>query len=34
MVGLHPLAVRGARARLEAGANRAGRSLANFPVVS
>lgn len=33
MVGLHPLAVRAARARLEAGANRAGRSLANFPVV-
>ena len=33
MVGLHPLAVRAARARLEAGAARAGRSLANFPVV-
>jgi len=33
MVGLHPLAVRAARARLEAGASRAGRSLANFPVV-
>lgn len=33
MVGLHPLAVRAARARLEAGANRAGRSLADFPVV-
>jgi 5,10-methylenetetrahydromethanopterin reductase len=33
MVGLHPAAVRAARARLEAGAKRAGRSLANFPVV-
>jgi 5,10-methylenetetrahydromethanopterin reductase len=33
MVGLHPAAVRAARARLEAGAARAGRSLANFPVV-
>ena len=33
MVGLHPAAVRAARARLEAGASRAGRSLANFPVV-
>jgi 5,10-methylenetetrahydromethanopterin reductase len=33
MVGLHPLAVRAARVRLEAGAARAGRSLANFPVV-
>jgi 5,10-methylenetetrahydromethanopterin reductase len=33
MVGLHPSAVRAARARLEAGAARAGRSLADFPVV-
>ncbi|MBL6614705.1 MAG: LLM class flavin-dependent oxidoreductase [Reyranella sp.] len=33
MVGLHPAAVRAARAHLEAGAARAGRSLANFPVV-
>ncbi len=33
MVGLHPAAVRAARARLAAGAARAGRSLANFPVV-
>lgn len=33
MVGLHPLAVRAARARLEAGAARAGRSLKDFPVV-
>jgi 5,10-methylenetetrahydromethanopterin reductase len=33
MVGLHSAAVRAARARLEAGAARAGRSLANFPVV-
>jgi 5,10-methylenetetrahydromethanopterin reductase len=33
MVGLHPAAVRAARSRLEAGAARAGRSLANFPVV-
>jgi 5,10-methylenetetrahydromethanopterin reductase len=33
MVGLHPAAVRAARARLEAGAARAGRSLADFPVV-
>jgi len=33
MVGLHPAAVRAARARLEAGATRSGRSLAHFPVV-
>jgi len=33
MVGLHPAAVRAARAHLEAGAARTGRSLANFPVV-
>lgn len=33
MVGLHPAAIRVARQRLEAGAMRAGRSLANFPVV-
>jgi 5,10-methylenetetrahydromethanopterin reductase len=33
MVGLHPAAVQAARARLEAGAARAGRSLSNFPVV-
>jgi 5,10-methylenetetrahydromethanopterin reductase len=33
MVGLHPLAVQAARARLAAGAARSGRSLDNFPVV-
>jgi 5,10-methylenetetrahydromethanopterin reductase len=33
MVGLHPAAVRSARRHLEAGAARAGRSLAGFPVV-
>jgi 5,10-methylenetetrahydromethanopterin reductase len=33
MVGLHPAAVRAARRHLETGAARAGRSLANFPVV-
>src|SRR5213083_141986 len=33
MVGLHPAAVRAARRHLEAGAARAGRSLAGFPVV-
>jgi len=33
MVGLHPAAVRAARERLQAGAARAGRSLADFPVV-
>jgi alkanesulfonate monooxygenase SsuD/methylene tetrahydromethanopterin reductase-like flavin-dependent oxidoreductase (luciferase family) len=33
MVGLHPAAVRAARRHLEIGAARAGRSLANFPVV-
>jgi 5,10-methylenetetrahydromethanopterin reductase len=33
MVGLHPMAVRAARRHLEAGAARAGRSLADFPVV-
>ena len=33
MVGLHPAAVRAARQHLEIGAARAGRSLANFPVV-
>jgi len=33
MVGLHPAAVRAARRHLEAGAARAGRSLADFPVV-
>ena len=32
MVGLHPLGVRAARRHLEAGAARAGRSLAGFPV--
>jgi 5,10-methylenetetrahydromethanopterin reductase len=33
MVGLHPAAVQAARRHLEAGAARAGRSLAGFPVV-
>jgi 5,10-methylenetetrahydromethanopterin reductase len=33
MVGLHPAGVRAARGHLEAGAARAGRSLADFPVV-
>jgi 5,10-methylenetetrahydromethanopterin reductase len=33
MVGLHPAAIRAARRHLEAGAMRAGRSLAGFPVV-
>src|SRR5262245_43210410 len=33
MVGLHPAAVNAARRHLEAGAARAGRSLAGFPVV-
>jgi 5,10-methylenetetrahydromethanopterin reductase len=33
MVGLHPAAVRAARRHLETGAHRAGRSLADFPVV-
>jgi len=33
MVGLHPAAVRAARRHLETGAARAGRSLADFPVV-
>jgi 5,10-methylenetetrahydromethanopterin reductase len=33
MVGLHPSAVRAARRHLEVGASRAGRSLADFPVV-
>jgi 5,10-methylenetetrahydromethanopterin reductase len=33
MVGLHPAAARAARRHLEAGAQRAGRSLAGFPVV-
>lgn len=33
MVGLHPAAVRAARAHLEAGAARSGRSLTGFPVV-
>lgn len=33
MVGLHPASIRAARARLEAGARRAGRSLADIPVV-
>jgi len=33
MVGLHPLAVRAARHHLEAGAERASRSLKDFPVV-
>ena len=33
MVGLHPAAVRAARRHLQAGAARAGRSLADFPVV-
>ena len=33
MVGLHPQAVRAARQHLEAGARRAGRSLARFPIV-
>jgi 5,10-methylenetetrahydromethanopterin reductase len=33
MVGVHPASVRAARHRLEAGARRAGRSLAGFPVV-
>src|SRR5947208_1934243 len=33
MVGLHPASVRAARLHLETGAARAGRSLANFPVV-
>jgi 5,10-methylenetetrahydromethanopterin reductase len=33
MVGLHPASVRAARRHLETGAARAGRSLANFPVV-
>src|SRR5205823_12227367 len=33
MVGLHPAAVRAARRHLETGAQRAGRSLAGFPVV-
>jgi len=33
MVGLHPAAIRAARHHLEDGARRAGRSLANFPVV-
>ena len=32
MVGLHPLGIRAARRHLEAGAARAGRSLAGFPV--
>jgi 5,10-methylenetetrahydromethanopterin reductase len=32
-VGLHPAAIHAARRRLEAGAKRAGRSLAGFPVV-
>ncbi len=32
MVGLHPEAIRAARAHLEAGARRAGRSLAGFPI--
>ena len=33
MVGLHPDAIRAARQHLEAGARRAGRSLADFPVI-
>ncbi len=33
MVGLHPAAVRAARRHLEEGARRAGRSLADFPVI-
>lgn len=33
MVGLHPASIRAARRHLEAGAMRAGRSLADFPVV-
>jgi 5,10-methylenetetrahydromethanopterin reductase len=33
MVGLHPASVRAARRHLETGAKRAGRSLADFPVV-
>jgi 5,10-methylenetetrahydromethanopterin reductase len=33
MVGLHPASVRAARQHLEAGARRAGRSLAGFPLV-
>ena len=33
MVGLHPNAIRAARQHLEAGARRAGRSLAGFPVI-